>query len=63
MFVIFRFEQDGVEQSDDSEDIKEMIMEEECANAFNDAISTVGEKTDEVRLTIIQWIFDLLFYT
>lgn len=63
MFVIFRFEQDGVEQSDDSEDIKEMIMEEECANAFNDALSTVGEKTDEVRLTIIQWIFDLLFYT
>lgn len=63
MFVISRFEQDGVEQSDDSEDIKEMIMEEECANAFNDAISTVGEKTDEVRLTIIQWIFDLLFYT
>lgn len=63
MFVISRFEQDGVEQSDDSEDIKEMIMEEECANAFNDVLSTVGEKTDEVRLTIIQWIFDLVFYT
>lgn len=63
MFVISRFEQDGVEQSDDSEDIKEMIMEEECANAFNDAISTVGEKTDEVSLTTIQWIFDLVFYT
>lgn len=63
MFVISRFEQDGVEQSDDSEDIKEMIMEEECANSFNDALSTVGEKTDEVRLTIIQWIFDLVFYT
>ncbi|ESR59822.1 hypothetical protein CICLE_v10014006mg [Citrus x clementina] len=42
-------EKDGVEQSDDSEDIKEMIMEEECANAFNDALSTVGEKTDEME--------------
>ncbi|KAL9458346.1 hypothetical protein AB3S75_007251 [Citrus x aurantiifolia] len=42
-------EKDGVEQSDDSEDIKEMIIEEECANAFNDALSTVGEKTDEME--------------
>ncbi|KAL9454783.1 hypothetical protein AB3S75_010228 [Citrus x aurantiifolia] len=39
----------GVEQSDDSEDIKEMIMEEECANAFNDALSTVGEKNYEME--------------
>lgn len=38
-----------------------MITEEECENGFNDALPTVGEKTDEVSLTTIQWIFILYF--
>lgn len=52
MFFIYPFEQeqDGAEQSDDTEDIKELVVEEERGINELHASSTVDKTIDEVSL-------------